>query len=111
MQQCAAKASLNFGNSIAPTGLSGLFGNVNFSSQNKPKVGDLAFISTGDNYTPQGTIGHVGIVVAIEDGEIVTIEGNMSGSVQTSKVKKVRYQYNNGFARDYGTIVKIGRNS
>ena len=111
VRQCGAKAGLNFGNSDYPPNLSGLFGNVNFSSVNKPRAGDLVFIAAGNEYTPQGAIGHIGIVVAVEDGEIVTIEGNMSGGVQTSKVKEVRYQYNNGFASGYGTIVKIGRNS
>ena len=112
VRQCGAKAGLNFGNSDYPPNLSGLFGNVNFSSVNKPRAGDLVFIAAGNEYTPQGAIGHVGIVVAIdEDGKIVTMEGNMSGSPQTSKVKKVKYDYNIGFAEDYGTIVKIGRNS
>lgn len=107
VRQCAAKAGLDFGSSNVPAYLSGRLGNVDFSSTDKPKVGDLAFIIP-ENHT---TIGHIGIVVAIEDGKVVTMEGNMSGSVQTSKVKKVKYLYSNGQASGYGRIDKIGRNS
>ena len=107
VRQCAAKAGLDFGSSNVPAYLSGRLGNVDFSSTDKPKVGDLAFIITEG----QSTIGHIGIVVAIEDGKVVTMEGNMSGSVQTSKVKKVKYLYSNGQASGYGRIDKIGRNS
>ena len=107
VRQCAAKAGLNFGNSNAPTGLSGLFGNVNFSSQNKPKVGDLAFIITEG----QSTIGHIGIVVSIQNGKIYTMEGNMSGSTTTSIVKKANYRYNDGIGPGWGRISKIGTNS
>ena len=107
VRQCAAKAGLDFGNSNSPRGLSGLLGNVNFSDVNKPKVGDLAFIITEG----QSTIGHIGIVVSIKNGEIFTIEGNMRTSTGPSIVKEARYRYNDGMGPGWGTIAKIGKNS
>lgn len=107
VRQCARKAGLYFGNSNMATGLKGLLGNVDYSIQNKPKVGDLAFIiNSGET-----TIGHIGIVVSIEDGEISTMEGNMSGSINTSTVRSGKYKYATGKGGSWGTIAKIGRNS
>ncbi len=107
VRQCATKAGLDFGNSNVPTGLNGLLGNVDFTSQNKPKVGDLAFI-INDGAT---SIGHIGIVVSIRDGKIETMEGNMSGSTNTSIVKSGKYDYDTGNGGSWGTIAKIGKNS
>jgi len=104
---CGEKAGLNFGSSDAPTALSGVYGNVDFSSTNKPKVGDLAFIITHG----ESSIGHIGIVISIGNGQITTMEGNMSGSTDTSTVKKAYYSYETGVGDGYGRIARIGKNS
>ncbi|MBE6717842.1 MAG: CHAP domain-containing protein [Ruminococcaceae bacterium] len=104
---CGEKAGLNFGSSDSPTALSGVYGNVDFSSTNKPKVGDLAFIITHG----ESSIGHIGIVISIGNGQITTMEGNMSGSTDTSTVKKAYYSYETGVGDGYGRIARIGKNS
>lgn len=56
-----------------------------------PKVGDQVFFQTG------GQIGHTGIVVAVTDTTITTVEGNSS-----DQVKKNTYSRSNGYIAGYG---------
>lgn len=105
VRQCGAKAGMFFGNSNVASQLTGIDGNFAFS-QSGVKVGDLAFID------PNGgtKIGHVGIIVEINSTQIVTVEGNMSGTTQTSIVKNGKYNLS-GYSSGFGRIVKYGKNS
>lgn len=105
-RMCAEKAGMYFGPSNLSYALYGIFGNYSFSSTGI-KVGDLAFIDTNGGTS----IGHVGIVVEIKNGTIYTVEGNMSGTVQASIVKKASYNLSDGKSQYYGRIVKYGKNS
>lgn len=49
-----------------------------YSSSYVPKVGDLIFIDWGGG---RSSIDHVGIVVAVEDGIVTTVEGNYGNKV------------------------------
>lgn len=105
VRQCGAKAGMYFGNSNVASQLTGIDGNFPFS-QSGVRVGDLAFIDP----TGGTTIGHVGIIVEINSTQIITVEGNMSGTTQTSYVKNGRYNLS-GYSSGYGRIVKYGKNS
>lgn len=106
VRQCGAKAGMNFGSSNIADELWGLKGNFAFVGTNFPKAGDLAFIDPkgGDN------ISHIGIITEITDSQIITVEGNMSGSTYTSIVKNPKYDLK-GYSSDYGHIVWYGSNS
>ncbi len=56
-----------------------------------PKLGDQVFFLYG------GSIGHTGIVVAVTDSTITTVEGNSS-----DQVKKNTYSRNSGYIAGYG---------
>ena len=108
VRQCGKKAGLDFGSSNWVSDLKSVLGNVDFSEQNKPKVGDLAFIINAG----QTAIGHVGIVVSIKNGKIYTVEGNMSNNdIYKSMVKQGEYALDTGDGESWGTFSKIGRNS
>ena len=52
-----------------------------YSSSYTPKVGDLIFIDWERKRGGISTIDHVGIVIAVEDGKVITVEGNYSNKV------------------------------
>ncbi len=56
-----------------------------------PRVGDQVFFQSG------GQIGHTGIVVAVTDSTITTVEGNSS-----DQVKKNTYSRSSGYIAGYG---------
>lgn len=56
-----------------------------------PRVGDQVFFNSG------GSIGHTGIVIAVSDSTITTVEGNSS-----DQVKKNTYNRNSGYIAGYG---------
>ena len=108
VRQCGKKAGLDFGSSNLVSDLQSVLGNVDFSDQNKPKVGDLAFIINAG----QNSIGHVGIVVSIKNGKIFTVEGNMSNNdINKSIVRQAEYAFDSGDGKSWGRFARIGRNS
>lgn len=52
-----------------------------YKSSYTPKVGDLIFIDWQKKRGGISTIDHVGIVIAVEDGKVITVEGNFSNKV------------------------------
>ncbi len=113
VRMCGSKNSMNFGSSNLAKELKGTKGNFQFkagasgTTSNKPKVGDLLFIQ------PSGTTGinHVGICTSVDtNGNIKSIEGNMSGSTSTSTVKEATYNYNTGDGGSWGKIINYGSN-
>ena len=52
-----------------------------YKSSYTPKVGDLIFIDWEHKRGNISTIDHVGIVIAVEDGKVITVEGNYSDKV------------------------------
>lgn len=52
-----------------------------YKSSYTPKVGDLIFIDWDKKRGSISTIDHVGIVIAVEDGKVITVEGNYSNQV------------------------------
>lgn len=105
MCQCGKVAGMDFGNSNSANALVGIKGKVAFSAAT-PKVGDLIFIDNqGD-----GKVHHVGLIAEITNDKIKAVEGNMSGSVQTSIVKETSYN-RSGYSSVFGSILQIGKNS
>ena len=116
VRMCGSQSNvnMNFGSSNVPADLKGIKGNFEFkagaqgTTANKPKVGDLLFIQ------PINTVGinHVGICCGVDpNGNITSWEGNMSGSISTSTVKKASYPYNSGNSSSWGKIINYGMNS
>ena len=52
-----------------------------YKSSYTPKVGDLIFIDWEKKRGGISSIDHVGIVIAVEDGKVITVEGNYSNKV------------------------------
>jgi hypothetical protein len=52
-----------------------------YKSSYTPKVGDLIFIDWEKKRGNISTIDHVGIVIAVENGQVITVEGNYSNKV------------------------------
>jgi hypothetical protein len=52
-----------------------------YKSSYTPKVGDLIFIDWDKKRGGINTIDHVGVVISVEDGKVITVEGNFSNKV------------------------------
>lgn len=71
-----------------------------------PKPGYIIVFNWDDNTQPNdGRSDHIGIVEKVENGKIITIEGNMNGGVVGRRTIPIGYGYIRGYAKpNYASI-------
>lgn len=80
----------------------------NGSKDYEPQPGDLIFFNGSNSYRGDpkncyGELSHIGIVKEVKNGQVVTIEGNTSGtSHYTTKVDSHKYSLSDPYVAGYG---------
>jgi len=103
VRMCGSRYGISFGSSNTSSQLTAPNGVYEFKC-GTPRIGDVLFIQPKN----ENGISHVGLCEKVENGIIYSIEGNMTGSVDNSTVRRASYNRDTGDGGSWGKILKFG---